>query len=161
MSLDKVNLIIVRDPFTPNLWAVKDVDTGGYIYGNIYKSACKEYIKEANMETIYIHIYNGRQFMDEDVFVMSKYPIVPRKGDYLYLPIKDIRSLVECVLDNNKFNLYEDKYFDGEIDEEKLNTLSIEEVTTHFSFRDCVLVREVAFTRNKQIHVELFKGWID
>ena len=52
MSLDKVNLIVVRYPFAPNLWAVKNVNTGKYVYINIYKSACKEYIKEANYEKI-------------------------------------------------------------------------------------------------------------
>lgn len=113
------------------------------------------------MKEFFIHIHNEKCFMDSDVSVKVKHQIIPRKGDYFYLSEEQNAELVRKVLYSDKFESYEVGYFTNNVDKEDLFKMPLNQIIKHFfSFENAVIVKDVAFTPNGEIHIELYDGWI-
>jgi hypothetical protein len=108
------------------------------------------------MINVRVHIFNGLEFMDENVFIDIILPAVPRRKDTLYLTEEQMNELEEKAKANiKKIWIYTD-YFYGDccISMDRIK----EEDLKHFTFCDANSVKYVLFKANSDIvQIEISK----
>lgn len=109
------------------------------------------------MIKVTIHIENEDNYMDEDVCKDIMLQCLPRVGDTFWMDTETIETFCDTIHKKNLYERYSNRLYgrSRNLSCEQIRSCSKMTLRKDFDLTDAVLVKNILFKENGEIHIEL------
>lgn len=109
------------------------------------------------MIKVTIHIENEYNYMDEDVCKDVELQCLPRVGDTFWMDTETLKTFCDTIHKKNLYGRYRNWLYceSSNLSYEQIRSCSKTALRKDFDLTDAILVKNILFKENGEIHIEL------